>query len=327
MKKGDTMNYRRLGRTNLEVSEIGYGAWGIGRSQWVGAEDEISLKSLHAARDAGVNFFDTALAYGSGHSEQLLRRAFGTSPEVLIASKVPPKNMIWPAQPGSALKDVFPRKYALDCLDKTLANLGRESVDLYQFHVWNDDWAADEEWQSTAREMRSSGKARFIGISINDHQPANSLKALATGLIDVVQVIYNMFDQSPEDELLPYCRKNNIGVIARVPFDEGALTGKIGPDTKFPAGDFRNQYFGGKRKQEVWDHIQKLVQDTEIPLGQLPREALRYCLSDPAVSTVIPGMRTPAHVAANVAASELGPLAPALLTKLRRHRWVRNYYD
>jgi len=321
------MKYRQLGKTGLQVSEIGYGAWGIGQSEWMGADDEVSLKSLKAARDAGINFFDTALAYGMGHSEQLLSRAFGKSNEVIIASKVPPKNFIWPAQPGVPVRDVFPKEYVLSSLDRTLKNLGREIVDLYQFHVWNDEWASDEEWLSTVREIRSSGKARFVGISINDHQPANSLKGLATGLIDAVQVIYNIFDQSPEDELFPYCQKHKIGVLARVPFDEGSLTGKIRPDTNFPEGDFRHQYFGGDRKQQVWDRVQRLTKDAAIPVEQLPQFALRFCLSQPAVSTVIPGMRTPAHVGSNAAASDAGPLSPALLAKIHPHRWVRNFYE
>ncbi len=321
------MKYRQLGKTGLEVSEIGYGAWGIGQSEWMGADDEVSLKSLKAARDAGVNFFDTALAYGMGHSEQLLGRAFGKSNDVIIASKVPPKNFVWPAQPGVPLREVFPKEYVLSSLDRTLTNLGRETVDLYQFHVWNDEWAGDEEWLSTVREIRDSGKVRFVGISINDHQPANSLKVLATGLIDTVQVIYNIFDQSPEDELFPYCLKHHIGVLARVPFDEGSLTGKIRPDTSFPQGDFRHQYFGGDRKQQVWERVQRLTKDAAIPLDELPQFALRFCLSQPAVSTVIPGMRTPAHVASNAAASDAGPLSPAVLAKIRTHRWVRNFYD
>ena len=321
------MKYRQLGKTGLNVSEIGYGAWGIGQSEWVGAEDEVSLQALRAARDAGVNFFDTALAYGMGHSEELIARAFGKSSEVIIASKVPPKNFIWPAQPGIPLRDVFPKKYVLTSLDQTLKNLGRETVDLYQFHVWNDDWADNEEWLSTVREIRASGKVRFLGISLNDHQPANSLKALATGLIDAVQVIYNIFDQSPDDELLPYCQKHRIGVLARVPFDEGSLTGKIRPDTTFPDGDFRHQYFGGNRKLQVWERVQRLTKDAAIPLDQLPQLALRFCLSHPAVSTVIPGMRTPTHVASNAAASDAGPLTAALLTKIHPYRWVRNFYD
>ena len=321
------MRYRELGRTGISVSEIGYGAWGIGKSEWVGAEDQQSIKSLIAARDAGVNFFDTALAYGMGHSEQLIAKAFGKSAEVIVASKVPPKNFVWPAADESRLGEVFPREYVLECLEKTLSNLGRGQVDVYQFHVWNDRWAKEDEWRETVRQMRDSGKVRAIGISINDHQPANALKALATGLVDAVQVIYNIFDQSPEDKLFPYCREHGIGVIARVPFDEGSLTGKIRPDTKFTEGDFRNEYFGGDRKQEVWDRVSRILQDAGVQIENLPQMALRFCLSAPEVSTVIPGMRNVAHVAPNVAVSEMGPLSAEVLSKLRKHRWVRNYYS
>jgi len=321
------MKFRQLGRTGLKVSKIGFGAWGISGAQWIGAEDKSSLQTLKAARDAGINFFDTALAYGDGHSEQLLAQAFGKSTEVIIASKVPPKNMIWPAKPRTPLQQVFPKSYVLSCLDQSLKNLGRETVDIYQFHVWTDEWAIQQECLETVRQMRDSGRTRFVGISINDHQPANALQALETGLIDVVQVIYNIFDQSPEEKLLPYCQKNNIGVIARVPFDEGSLTGKIRPDTKFPADDFRNQYFGGNRKRQVWEHVQKLTTNTGVSLEELPQFALQFCLSHPAVSIVIPGMRTTAHVSSNTAVSARGPLAPAMLTKLRQHRWAHNFYE
>ncbi|MHB8734038.1 MAG: aldo/keto reductase [Terriglobales bacterium] len=320
------MRYRTLGRTGLQVSEIGYGAWGIGGSQWVGADDSTSVRSLQRAREAGVNFFDTALAYNEGHSEELLGRAFGTSREVIIASKVPPKNQIWPAKPESTLEEVFPKAYVLECLDLTLRHLGRDQVDLFQFHVWNDAWASQEEWHSTVHTMRASGKTAHIGISINDHQPANALQALETDLIDAVQVIYNIFDQSPDDVLLPYCHEHQIGVIARVPFDEGSLTGKVRPETVFPPADFRNSYFAGDRKAEVWARVQRLAQDAGVAIDALPALALQFCLSHPAVSTVIPGMRTPAHVASNTAVSDLGALPTALLEKVQRHRWVRNYY-
>jgi aryl-alcohol dehydrogenase-like predicted oxidoreductase len=215
----------------------------------------------------------------------------------------------------------------LTSLDETLSNLGRDQVDVYQFHVWNDRWAADDEWLETVRLMRASGKVRSVGISINDHQPANSLKALASGLVDTVQVIYNIFDQSPEDELFPYCREHGIGVIARVPFDEGSLTGKIRPETKFTEGDFRNEYFGGDRKREVWDRVSRIAQDAGVQVESMPELALRFCLSAPEVSTVIPGMRNAAHVESNVSVSELGPLPADVLGKLRAHRWVRNFYS
>ena len=321
------MQYRILGRTALKISTVGFGAWGIGKGLWVGAEDDVSLRALHAARDSGVNFFDTALAYGTGHSEELLRRAFGHSGDVIIASKVPPKNFTWPARRGTPLREAFPKRYVFDSLDTTLKNLGRDRVDVYQFHVWSDEWADQDEWLETVRQMRSSGKARFVGISINDHEPTNVLKALGSGLIDTVQVIYNIFDQSPEDKLFPYCQRHDIGVIARVPFDEGSLTGKVRPDTQFAPGDFRDEYFSGDRKQQVWDHVQRLVADIGIRLEELPSVALRFTFSHEAVSTVIPGMRTPEHVAANVAATEVAPLSQNLLARLRKHRWERNFYS
>src|SRR3954470_19869112 len=321
------MRYRKLGKTGFEVSEIGFGAWGIGKSEWVGADDAQSLRTLQAARDAGLNFFDTALAYGEGHSESLLARAFGKSKDVVIASKVPPKNMVWPAQDEAPLREVFPSAYVFKSLENSLKNLRRDTVDIYQFHVWNDRWAEQPEWQETVKKMSDSGKVRGVGLSINDHQPGNSIKALATGLIDTVQVIYNIFDQTPQDELFPYCTTHSIGVIARVPFDEGSLTGKIRPETEFARDDFRNQYFGGNRKKEVWEHVQKIVSDTGTTVDQLPELALRFCLSHPAVSSVIPGMRRPEHAQANAAVSDKGPLSSQQIETLKASRWVRNYYE
>jgi aryl-alcohol dehydrogenase-like predicted oxidoreductase len=320
------MKLRQLGRTRLQVSEIGFGAWGIGRSMWIGAEDELSLRALQTARDLGINFFDTALAYGEGYSERLLGRAFGASPEVLIASKVPPKNRLWPARPGMPLEAVFPKAYVLSCLEQTLKHLGRDTVDLYQFHVWSDEWTRQQEWYETLHLLRKSGKVGFVGISVNDHQPANVLRALATETVDVVQVIYNIFDASAEEELFPYCIEHHIGVIARVPFDEGSLTGEIRADTVFPRGDFRHTYFGGDRKKQVGERIERLTRDLDIAPGELPSVALRFCLSHAAVATVIPGMRTPAHVKSNAAVSDLGALPAAMVAKLRAHRWNKNFY-
>jgi len=318
------MNYRTLGRTGLRISEIGFGTWGIGKSAWMGADDQVSIRALETAHDLGVNFFDTALLYGDGHSERLLARALGKSSDVIIASKVPIKASL---QPSRRFSEVFPRSYTLDCLHKTLGNLGRESVDLYQFHGWCESWARDPEFRRTVEDLRTSGKARFIGISVHHHQPNSVLPALETGLIDVVQVIYNIFDQSPADRLLPYCREHHIGVIARVPFDEGGLTGSVTPATKFPPGDFRNWYFAGSRKQQVWKRVQNIATEAAISPHQLPDLALRFCLSHPAVSVVIPGMRTVDHARSNAAIAESGPLPDSLLTALRKHRWERDFYS
>jgi aryl-alcohol dehydrogenase-like predicted oxidoreductase len=318
---------RGLGRTALLVSEIGFGAWGIGGSSWGGPDDANSLAALSKAFDLGVNFVDTALIYGAGHSERLVAEALKGRKEVIyVATKIPPKNMLWPARAGVPLRKVFPSRYVRECTEQSLRNLQRETIDLQQFHVWSSEWVDDEDWRESVRWLKQTGKARFVGISVNDHQPASVVSALQTGLIDCVQVIYNIFDPSPADQLFPICQQLDVGVIARVPFDEGSLTGTITPETTFSPKDMRSRYFGGNRKREVWERVQCLRRD----LGEkasLARTALRFGLSHPAVSTVIPGMRKPAHVEENAGASHAGPLSAATLEILARHRWVRNFYD
>ncbi|HTV12860.1 MAG TPA: aldo/keto reductase [Acidimicrobiales bacterium] len=321
------MHYRTLGRTGIEVSGIGYGAWGIGRSGWVGADDAESLRALRRAMELGVNFLDTALAYGDGHSERLVGRAIKeTKSGARVASKIPPKNEEWPARSGVGVEEVYPADWVVECTERSLDNLGLETIDLQQFHVWSDEWTDQGDWADTIGKLRDEGKIRNFGISINDHQPSNALALIKSGLVDTVQVIYNIFDQSPEDELFPVVQNEHVGVIARVPFDEGGLTGKVNPLTTFPIGDFRNLYFSGNRKQEVWERGQAIVDELGVTLDKLPEVALRFCLSHPAVSTVIPGMRTLGYVDANVRAVELGPLTPGQLEILRKYRWVRNFY-
>jgi aryl-alcohol dehydrogenase-like predicted oxidoreductase len=322
------MQYRRLGRTGIEVSEIGYGAWGIGGAQWGGADDDESIQALHRAIEVGLNFVDTALAYGDGHSERLVGRVVREREETVhVATKVPPANRIWPAEQGSAIDEVFPPGYVGQCAERSLRNLGMDSVDLLQLHVWNDDWASSARLIDEVDALRSQGKIRHFGISINDHQPANGLRLIEGGVVDTVQVIYNVFDQSPEDELLPACREHDVGVIARVPLDEGGLTGRIGPDTEFEGDDFRAQYFRGDRKREVHEHATAIASDLGIEASGLAEVALRFILSEPTVSTVIPGMRSLRNVERNVAASDAGPLPSEQRERLRAHRWVRNFYD
>ena len=322
------MKYRKLGRTNFDVSEIGFGAWGIGKALWVGARDKDSLAALRHAIEQGVNFIDTALAYGDGHSEQLVGQAVAEAPgRIYIATKVPPKNRLWPAQPGIGIEEVFPYDYIVRSTDESLRNLGVDTIDLQQLHVWNPDWLARDEWRRGLENLKSSGKVQAFGISINDHQPDSALPIIETGLIDTVQAIYNIFDQTPERHLFSACLRHNIGVIARVPFDEGALTGRVTEHTTFPEGDFRNQYFRGERKREVALHVADLVRDLGLDdVSHLPEIAIRFCLSEAAVSTVIPGMRSISSVDGNVAASGLGPLPPAYLDIVRRHAWPKNYY-
>lgn len=322
------MKHRKLGRTGFNVSEIGYGAWGISGVQWIGASAGDSLRALHAAIDQGVDFIDTALAYGDGVSERLVGQVVReTGGRVRVATKVPPKNRLWPARPGIGIDEVFPYDYIISSTEESLRNLNLDCVDLQQLHVWNPEWIQRDEWRRAFETLKSSGKARAVGISINDHQPDSALEIIESGLIDCVQVIYNVFDQTPEKNLFPACVKHNIGVIARVPFDEGSLTGRINESTVFPEGDFRNGYFKGDRKKQVAEHVQAIVRDLGLEdASALPGVAMRFCLSAPAVSTVIPGMRSISSVNGNVMASGQGPLPAEVLEILRGHAWNRNFY-
>lgn len=322
------MKHRPLGKTDLEVSEIGYGAWGIGGTMWLGASDKESLEALQRALDLGVNFIDTALVYGDGHSEQLVGKAVrGAARKVYVASKVPPKNRLWPAPPGIGIEEAFPRDYIVRCTEESLKNLGIEIIDLQQLHVWNAEWTDRDEWKRAFQDLKAQGKVRSFGISLNNHEPDSALGVIETGLIDAVQVIYNIFDQSPEVNLFPACIKHRVGVLARVPLDEGALTGRIKEDTVFPDGDFRNRYFRDGRKLEVRQHVNDLVRDLRLEgSGELAGIAIRFCLSHPAVSTVIPGMRSVSSVEANAMASGQGPLPDSMRAALRAHAWARDFY-
>jgi aryl-alcohol dehydrogenase-like predicted oxidoreductase len=322
------MHYRTLGRTGLQVSEIGYGAWGISGTGWIGAQDQESLLALQRAIDLGVNFIDTALAYGEGHSEQLIGQVLRTNPDtqIIVATKIPPKNDQWPAPAGVPVEEAFPSPYIQACTEQSLRNLGIQTLDLLQFHVWNDEWVGQGDWAETIQRLKEQGKIRFFGVSINDLQPDNALRLIETGLVDTVQVIYNIFEQSPEDTLFPTCQQHHIGVIVRVALDEGGLTGTVTPESRFDPQDFRSNYFRGNRKQEVYEHVQNIVSDLGITVDELPEIALRYVLSHPVVSTVIPGMRTVRNVERNTAVGDGRGLPPEYVQKLKKHRWVRNFY-
>ena len=317
------MLYRTLGRTGLEVSELGFGAWGIGGTGWIGADDDESLQALRLAIEHGVNFLDTAYAYGDGHSEHLVGVAVRESAErVYVASKVPPNNKQWPAKPGLRPEEVFPADWIVACTEGSLQNLGLETIDVQQLHVWSDEWMGQGDWLDAIERMKREGKIRFFGVSINDHEPENAIRLVESGVVDTVQVIYNIFDQSPEDALFAAVEAARVGVIVRVPFDEGGLTGSVRPATTFPQGDFRNDYFAGERKGEVWERVQAIARDLDVEVERLAEIALRFCLSHPAVSVVIPGMRSTRNVERNVRAASAGPLGENQLTTLRRHRWV-----
>jgi aryl-alcohol dehydrogenase-like predicted oxidoreductase len=316
------MNYRTFGRTGWPVSEIGYGMWGMGG--WTGSDDDESLRSLDLAVELGCNFFDTAMAYGEGHSERLLGRLVRQHPDkrLYTATKIPPKNRQWPSQRGSRLEDHFPPDYIREMTEKSLENLGLGCVDLQQFHVWEDAWARDERWQRAVDDLKREGLIGAIGVSVNRWEPQNAIETVRTGLIDAVQVIYNIFDQAPEDELFPLCRQLQIGVIARVPFDEGTLTGTLTKDSHWPAGDWRNTYFVPENLTASVERGERLK--PLVPPGMtMAQMALRWILANDAVGTIIPGMRKEKHVRTNLGASGGPGLPPDVLEQLRKHRWDR----
>lgn len=317
------MKYRRFGRTGWQVSEIGYGMWGMGG--WTGSDDAESMAALQRSVELGCNFFDTAWAYGAGHSERLLGDLVRANPAIKLytATKIPPKNFKWPSRREYTLDDCFPPDHIEQYVHSSLRNAGLESFDLIQFHTWEDSWLQDDRWARKMEELKRQGLVRAVGISINRWEPWNGVQAVRSGLIDAVQVIYNIFDQNPEDELFPACQEHDVAVIARVPFDEGSLTGTLTKDSKWPEGDWRNTYFVPANLIPSVERADRLKPIAAAAGLSMPEMALRFIFSNPTVSTVIPGMRKLKHVEANIAASEAGPLPPELLAELRKHRWVR----
>jgi len=316
------VKYRTFGRTGWEISDIAVGLWGMG--EWSGSKDEESLNALQLAVDLGCNFLDSAWAYGNGKSDGLLGQVIARNKgkRLYAVSKIPPKNDKWPASPRDHYQDVFPADHVFKYADLIRQKLGTDSIDLLQFHVWDDSWSDEPEFRETVEKLKRDRWSRFFGLSLNRWEPWNGIKALRTGLIDSVQVIYNIFDQSPEDELLPACKELNIGVIARVPLDEGSLGGKMTLQTKFPPDDWRSRYFGPENLSNTIPRVEKLK--AILPPGMsLPDMALRFILTNPVVSTTIVGMRKPEHVRQNIATSDAGPLDAALVQKLRAHRWDR----
>ena len=316
------MHYRRFGRLGWQVSEIGYGMWGM--AGWTGSDDDRSLDALHEAVRLGCNFFDTAWGYGEGHSERLLGELVRAHPDARLytASKIPPKNRQWPSRRGMTLDEVFPPDHIREYAERTLANLGLPRVDLLQFHVWEDAWARDDRWQRAVDDLKREGLVGGVGVSVNRWEPWNVLDTLRTGLVDAVQVIYNVFDQAPEDALFPLCAELDVAVIARVPFDEGSLTGTLTRESRWPEGDWRNLYFVPENLGPTVDRVEALR--PLVPAAMtMPEMALRFCLADPRVSTVIPGMRSVAHVRANLGVSDGRGKATGLRDAHRAHRWDR----
>lgn len=327
------MRWRAFGRTGWQVSEVGFGCWGLGGG-WGPRDDAAAQAALRRALGLGVNFFDTAYVYGEGRSELLLGEvirqhragASPSAPPVYVATKVPAQNMEWPANPRTPASAAFPAKWIIACTETSLKRLGVEWIDLQQMHVWTDAWVESEEWRRARDLLKQAGKIRCFGVSVNDHEPDSALRIVASGEVDSVQVIYNIFDQRSAERLFPQCQEHGVAVIGRVPFDEGSLTGSFTPQTRFPRGDWRAGYFRDERLAETCARVERLRELVGPEAPDLAALALKFALSHPAVSTVIPGMRRVENVERNVRAGDGTLLPPESMRRLKEHAWPRNFY-
>lgn len=327
------MNNRVLGTTGYEISEIGFGSWGLGGDDWRGVQDADARAAIAEAIRQGVNFFDTALAYGDGHSERMIARVLREEEarsRVVVATKIPPLNYEWPGDGAKAIGEIFPPQHILACVEKSCQHLEVDALQIEQLHVWHDAWLANPEWEETYYAMtrlREQGKVLHWGISVNDHAPETALRILKDPLFESAQVIYNIYERAPEQTIFSMARSGPLGIIARVPLDEGALTGTIKADTAFLDGDWRKNYFRGNRKAEAARRVEALDYLLGEEATTVSELALRFCLSSPAVTTVIPGMRRAEHVRANTAVSDGRILSRMMLSELKKHSWVKNWYQ
>lgn len=320
------MKYRSFGKTGISVSEIGHGTWAMG-FMWGQRNDPEAKAALKRGLELGINFIDTAFLYGRGHSEKLIGEVIReTGERPFVATKVPPDIQSWPPKPGTKAEEAFSGDYLTQITETSLKNLGVDCIDLQQLHVWRPEWLGQGDWLGAVEKLKSQGKIRYFGVSLNDHDPDSGLELVASGLVDSIQVIFNLFDQNPREKLFPACREHGVGVIVRVPLDEGGLSGTLTPETKFPKGDWRVHYFKGNRLQETLEHAEQFRFLVRDEVASLPQAAIKFCLSEPAVSTVIVGMRTVAHVEADAPVSDLGDFTVAELQRAHGLAWPRNYY-
>lgn len=321
------MRTRPFGRLGWPVSEIGLGTWGMG-SMWGPTDEPEAIRAMRRALELDVNFFDTAIVYGEGRAEELIAEALaGRAEQVVVATKVPPKNREWPARHDVPSAEAFPAGWIIRCTESSLRRLCRDTIDLQQLHVWAPRWLAERErWLPAVERLKRQGKIRAFGISVNDHEPETALELVASGLVDSIQVIYNIFDQEPARSLLPACERHGVAVIARVPFDEGSLAGGLTRETVFAEDDWRSSYFRDERLRETVERVDRLRGIAEAERMSLPSLALAFCLAHPAVSTVIPGMRRIRHVDENCGPSGGRPLSAQARQALAAHAWPRNFY-
>lgn len=324
------MHYRIFGKLDWQVSEVSFGAWAIGGDMWGPQDDAESLRALHKAIDLGVNFIDTAQGYGKGHSEELIGRLLKERhEEVYVATKVPPRpGSPWPPPESANASDIFPASYIVEQCEGSLKRLGRDYVDVYQFHTWATAFNIQDEWFEATRKLKQQGKIRATGVSVPDTTPDNVIGALALGRVDAVQVIYNIFEQYPQWNLFPVCEKLGVGIVVRVPFDEGSLTGKFTSTTIFPEGDVRRHYFRGRNLPAVIKRVEQIreFKNKRHPAMTMAEYALRFCLSHSAVHTIIPGIRSVQQAEMNFPVGDGVGLAPTELEQLKQFSWKKDFW-
>lgn len=323
------MKYRTFGRLGWQVSEIGFGAWAIGGGAWVNQNDDDSIRALHKALDLGCNFIDTAQGYGDGRSERIIGQVLKErkGEKIYVATKVPPKPGAWPATPYCRIEERLPEEYLRERVEGSLKNLQTDCLDLLQIHTWTRAWNRNPTALEVLRQLQQEGKLRGIGISTPEPDQNSLIGLMRGGWLDAVQVIYNIFEQEPAAEFLPVAQEKNVGVIVRVAFDEGSLTGKFTEQTKFDSGDFRNGYFAGDRLARTVQRVGKIREAIGTAEPDVATAALKFALKPAAVSTVIPGMRNARQAEMNCGVSDQPPLSDTLELELRQHAWQRgNWY-
>lgn len=320
---------RRFGRMGWEVTEIGFGAWAIG-GWWGDQDDNESLHALRRYLDMGGNFIDTAQAYGNGHSERLIGQIIkDRGDRVYVATKLPPKNGEWSPPSYTPHTKSFPAAYIREGVETSLKNLGTEAIDVYQLHTWCETWNTADEIFETLGQLKQEGKILAAGISTTESYPECVIPALKTGVIDALQIIFNLFEQHPRETILPLCKELGVGVIIRVPYDEGALTGKYKGNETFPSDDFRSIYFRGDNLKATVQRVELIRAWAEENMPGMPMAelALRWVLSHGDLDVVIPGIRNVRQAELNTAPSDGKHFTPGQLRELKRFAWRRNPWD
>jgi aryl-alcohol dehydrogenase-like predicted oxidoreductase len=324
------MQTRSLGSEGPTVSEIGFGGWAIG-GDWGQQPDSQSTAALHAAIDRGINLIDTAAGYGEGHSEKIIAGVLAErSEDIFVATKTPPTSGPWPPSPYCRWQDRYSAAYLRDNVHQRLQNLKRDRIDLLQLHTWTAAWNDDPQPLLVLRQLKEQGKIGLIGVSAPEHDQACVIQLMRDGLIDTVQVIFNLFQQEAASQILPVAAETGTGVLIRVALDEGSLTGKYGADHEYAESDFRRKFFQGDRQNRTVNRVNEIRRDLERfgidDQYSLADVALKFVLARPEVSSVLVGMRNTDQVEKNCRVSTRRDLNPEIIQHLHRHDWRRGVW-